>query len=136
MFNLTYFQIERTSSNLRGDSILNHISSIFVGQPVQGEPVREAEGAGDVVEVALEVRHDDPQISVLAVQASVEMLHQDQQVPGLRGGQVAGPQLVRGVSQDVVRVDQVKPHAQGSAFQRFLVSKPRPGFAVSSAPSN
>ena len=86
----------------------------------------------DVVEVAREVHHDDPQISVPAVQASVE----DQQVPGLRGGQVAGTQLVRGGSQDVARVDQVRPQAQGSAFQRFLVSKPRPGFVVSSAASD
>ena len=89
MFNLTYFQIERTSSNLRGDSLLNHISSIFVGQPVQGEPVREIEDVGGVVEVAVEVRHDDPQISVPAVQAPVEVLHQAQQVAGFHGGPVA-----------------------------------------------
>ena len=136
MFILTYFQIERTSTNLRYDGLLNHISSIFLGQPVQGEPVREAGAVGGVVEVAAEVRHNDPQISVPAVQAQVEVLSQAQQVAGLLGGPVAGPQPVRGVSQDAARVAQVKPHAQGSAFQRFLVSKPRPGFAVSSAPSN
>ena len=82
-----------------------------------------------MVEVIHEVRHDDPQISAPAVQ-------QDQQVPGFRGGQVAAPQLVRGVCQDVARVDQVRPQAQGSAFQRFLVSKPRPGFVVSSTASD
>ena len=46
------------------------------------------------------------------------------------------PQLVRGVCQDVARVDQVRPQDQGSAFQRFLVSKPRPGFVVRSAASD
>ena len=50
--------------------------------------------------------------------ASVLLPHQDQQVPGLRG---AGHQLVRGVSQDVPRVERVRPHAQGSTFQRFLL---------------
>ena len=109
MFNLTYFQIERTSSNLRGDSILNHISSIFVGKSVQGEPLSVTEDAGDVVEVAQEVHQDDLQISVPDVQDSVEFPLQDQQVPGLRGVQAGNLQLARGVSQDVARVQ----HAPG-----------------------
>ena len=62
MFILTYFQIARTSANLRHDGLLNHISSIFSGQPVQGVPVCAAglDVGGDVVEVATEVREPVP----------------------------------------------------------------------------
>ena len=43
--------------------------------------------------------------------ASVLLPHQDQQAPGLRG---TGHQLVRDVSQDVPRVERVRPHAHSS----------------------
>ena len=88
--------------------------------------MREPEDAGDVVEVAREVRPDNLQIPTPAVQ-------QVQQAPGLRGGQVDDPQSGRGVCQDDAGVAQVR---QGSAFQRFLVTKPRPGFVVSAAASD
>ena len=54
MFILTYFQIARTSVNLRHDGLLNQISGIFSGQPVQGVPLCDAgvDVGGDVVEVA------------------------------------------------------------------------------------
>ena len=52
------FQTVRTSTNIRADGLLNHITSIFSTQPVQGERVLDA--AGRAVEVAREVRADDP----------------------------------------------------------------------------
>ena len=98
MFILTYFQIERTSTNLRHDGLLNHISSIFLGQPVQGEPLREAGVVGGVLEVASEVRHDDPHESApLQVQPQVEVVSPARrdmdQLRGLDAGR--GLQLVR-----------------------------------------
>ena len=52
------FQTVRTSTNIRADGMLNHISSIFRPQPVQDQRVLGAEGPA--VEVAQEVSADAP----------------------------------------------------------------------------
>lgn len=92
------------SKNVFCDADFNECVGYKLVYYAQGEPVRVTGDAGVVVRVAHEVHPYDPQIS--AVQ-------KDLQVQGLRVGQVAGPQLVRGVCQDVARVVQVRPQDQG-----------------------
>ena len=154
MFILTYFQIARTSANLRHDGLLNHISSIFSGQPVQGVPVCAAgvDVGGDVVEVATEVRlgdllHCDPvhvredlTLHTLAGPVQVEVdvparqdVNQLQEVHCLDVG--LGLQLARGLRHEVprqgpARVDHGKSSGSGSGFQRLLVTKPSACFSV------
>ena len=103
MFNLTYFQIDRLSSNIRGDSLLNHISSIF-GKSVQGEPANVIADAGSVVEVAQEVYPDNLQLPVPDRQVSADVPRQVQRVLVPCDAQADAVQLASGVSHVAARV--------------------------------
>ena len=93
MFNLTYFQTDRLSSNVRSDGLLNHISSIF-GNSVQDKPASVRAEDGGVVEVAQEVFPDGLQIPVRGVQVSAEVPRQVQQVLGPQDARADVPQPV------------------------------------------
>ena len=99
MFNLTYFQTDRLSSNVRSDGLLNHISSIF-GNSVQDKPASVRAEDGGVVEVAQEVFPDGFRVPVRGVQVSAEVPRQVQQVLGPQDARADVLQPIRAVSQD------------------------------------
>ena len=129
------FQTVRTSTNLRADGLINHISSIFSSQSVQGERVRDA--TGRAVEVAQEVRADDHLAPVLGPSRGDALVHGVPVVVPQEDQLVHHAQVSRGVQ--VLPVQKSRSAIQlrqDSVFKNFLVKKPHPGFVKSTTPSN